>query len=279
MRTDRASAPRLHAARVLFSLGRIVFWWAACSISAILAIWLAAVLFSPRPTTLFKLISDFSQSATSNRHLVAQSIGDGNLTSSAIETAGTSLVGMCIGLVSTILIALATTFVAPLYQAIRPLVSLLRIVPPLILLPLIFVVTSQVGYRSYTIVAIYAFVSLLPIAQDRIYQTNPVHIYIYRHSGGSFIGEVVFVRLRSAVVGLVDPIRLAWAFTLGVTVILEYLGSPDGLGRAMKIGMGYSSLSLIVNAAVCVVVIGALGDLAITISTLPLTRWRKVQLV
>ena len=63
---------------------------------------------------------------------------------------------------------------------------------------------------------------------------------------------------------LLGPVRVVFAFSLGISVVAEYLASPTGIGRVMKLAMAYANVHLIVVGVLWTVIVAFVYD-AVTV--------------
>jgi ABC-type nitrate/sulfonate/bicarbonate transport system permease component len=81
------------------------------------------------------------------------------------------------------------------------------------------------------------------------------------------------IQLPAILPHLLGPVRLVVAFSIGISVVAEYLASPTGIGRVMKYSMAFANVGLIMVGVLWAVALAFVFD-AMTVFTIgAFTRW------
>jgi len=207
--------------------------------------------------------------------IVSAQSGDptGGLMPHVVSTASRFVIGTLCGTLSALLLALGSIQLPYLRQFAMALVLPWRVIPPLMLVPIVLVASAPDNTVYMVAVAAYSFVSFLPNAMHALDQTRPVHLELAKTAGASASWILWRVRLPAAAPQLLGPLKNVCAFSLGIVIILEYVAAPSGLGRIMKFALGYSAVDLLLVCILWTVIIGSAIDRVIDQALRRFTRW------
>ncbi len=133
-----------------------------------------------------------------------------------------------------------------------------HVVPPLIVIPLSFTFFGPSTLMFYLTIAFYAFVATAIYVLAALRDVSPKYINMARVAGAGRVWIAWKVRAPSALPVLIGPLKVVASFTLGVTIVVEFLAAPEGIGRVMKFAMSFNSATLILTGIFWSALIGLL---------------------
>lgn len=159
-------------------------------------------------------------------------------------------------------------------RAVEPLLESLRVIPPLILIPLVLVLLGPIEAAQVVVCAVYAGLSMLVHTLNALRNVPRAYWVIARMHRASRWQTLRTVALPAALPELLGGIRISLALALGIVIVSEYLGAPDGIGRVLKFTLSFARVDLLLVGLVWAVLIGLLFDQIFTQLLLRRTRWR-----
>ncbi len=116
-----------------------------------------------------------------------------------------------------------------------------------------------------------AFLSIgLGTLDDKI---SPLE-FLMRQAGAGRIWLATHVRWPTIESALLPALKTHGVFTLGLTIVIEWMLAPNGLGRAAKYALSFNSGSLLLSAVVLVVSIAAIYEALIHTFVTVRLRWK-----
>ena len=179
-------------------------------------------LFFPAPSTVARAGWDLGWSGELGRHVVA--------------TLARTGAGFAAGLVPGIVIGLAMGRSRRVRWSIEPLVSTLVSIPKLSLLPLLLLVLGVGERPRIALAGVAAFVVVALQTLDAVRSINADHVELARNYGATPWGIVRWVYWPAALPQLSTGVRLALGRALAVTIAVEIVGAPRGLGSLIWAG-------------------------------------------
>lgn len=228
----------------------------------LLGLWeVAAVILGPRrlpaPGETFVATA---QSISGNSVVAAQEGGTGALLrhigASVLHAGGGVLLGSAaaVGVVGLILLVPQGS------GLIRSLIDPVRVVPPLILVPIAMIpFGTEIGVPLLA-VAGYTLASLIFYASAANEDIPREYLDLARSLGLGRLAVIRFVRCPAILPVVLGGLRVVIALSVGIAVVGEYLTAASGLGRVMKYALSYGDLELLVVATVWSAIIAIVLD-------------------
>src|ERR1035438_62556 len=178
----------------------------------------------PSPYTTAKLLIS---SASRDSIIEAQGGGEGGYLPHVSSTAIAVFKSVSVGGISAIILALAVNHFRRLRAVTNVVLGLLKGLPPLIFVP--FAAVSLAGTNDVRLlsVLIYSHINLLVYALNGLSAVDKNLLCLAALLGAGRVRRAFTVELPSILPGLLGPFRLVTAFGLGVSIVAEYLVSPD----------------------------------------------------
>jgi NitT/TauT family transport system permease protein len=172
-------------------------------------------------------------------------------------------IGLAIATVSTLLIGLALGVVPLVRSALGPLITIIAVIPPIAVLPILFIALGlgeaskialiAVGVAPYMIRDLAAYVAALPVEQFTKAQTL----------GANTWQLTLRVALPQALPRLIDSLRLsmgpAWVFLISA----EAIASDVGLGYRIFLVRRYLAMDVILPYVAWITLLAYLMDYAL----------------
>ncbi len=189
-----------------------------------------------------------------------------NLVGSAVVTGANALVGLLVGTVVGILLALAASSSRLVDSLAAPVVAGLAVVPIVALAPVLntmFGADSQVGRQ--TIAALAVFVPVFVNSLRGLRQTRPVHRDLMRVYAASPRQQMRYETLPAARPFVFTGIRIASSLAVISALVAEYFGGPrGGLGGLISTSAASSAYARAWAYVVSSIVLGLLFYLVTT---------------
>ncbi len=158
-------------------------------------------------------------------------IHTGEWVEQSLSTLHRMTAGAALGLVAGIACGLAMGASRPVRSTLEPLVSALNSTPKLAVMPLLLLVVGVGETARLAPIMLTGFVTLAMQTLDAVRSINPAYIETARNYGARRLALLRWVYLPAALPQLFTGLRLAAGRCLVITISVELLGSPDGLGR------------------------------------------------
>lgn len=149
----------------------------------------------------------------------------------AATTLGETAVGLVLGAVFGVVVAVLIAAVPLARRAVEPLLVTLQTVPPIVLAP-ILVLALGFGWTPRIVVVVLIVFFPVAIATAGAFLTaDPDRVDLIRSFGGSEIQVFRHVRLPGAIPALFDGLRISAAYSVAGAAIAEQIGGArSGLG-------------------------------------------------
>ncbi|HUG61550.1 MAG TPA: ABC transporter permease [Methylomirabilota bacterium] len=151
-----------------------------------------------------------------------------------IEHMGWSLMrvfsGFLLGTLAGIVVGVAAGWYTAFGLVARPLIELLRPIPPLAWIPLAIIWFGLGEPSKYFIIFLGAFFPVVTAAYHGVSSVDPVLIRAAQTFGLKGVNLLLRVALPAAAPDLATGIRIAWGLSFGVLVAAELIAADRGLG-------------------------------------------------
>lgn len=155
----------------------------------------------------------------------------GEWPSQAATTLHRMLTGSAAGLVLGFACGLLMGTLAPVRKSLEPLVSVLNSTPKLAVMPLLLLFVGVGETARLVPIALTAFVTLAMQTLDAVRSVEPGFVELARNYGAGRSALLRRVYFPACLPQIFTGLRLTAGRALVITISVELLGSPDGLGR------------------------------------------------
>jgi ABC-type nitrate/sulfonate/bicarbonate transport system permease component len=202
--------------------------------------------------------------------LAAQPGGSGRLASDLVYTATWCVVGVVVGGG----LGVATGLGMARSLAVRSLLALpievFRTVPPLAAVPFVLMWLGPSAVTQFLVLVFYSFLRLVINAVEAVRNVPPILMQFSRTLGAT-PGQVFRTVVLPAIVPeLVGGMRVAFAASWGLQIVVELLGSPAGIGKLFAYLVPLLRPDLIIALIVWVTLVAVALDQCVLV---PLVRW------
>lgn len=199
----------------------------------------------------------------------AASVADGSLAHATVETFGTMLTGLAIGVSLGLAGGILIGTMRSADDASSLTVEMLRPIPSVALLPLALMIFGFGFKMEVFVVAFATFWPFLILSQSAVRQVERGLIEVSRAIGLTRTGTAVKIILPAAAPRLMTAFRLAAGIALVVAITCEIAANPQGLGHALMLAQETLRPA---RMFAFLIWIGVLG-LVINTGLLSLERW------
>jgi len=151
------------------------------------------------------------------------------------------LLGSMIGVVCGLLCGLAMGVWDTVRGSLEPVVSALNSTPKLALMPMLLILTGVGETARLVPIVVTCFIVLAINTVDTVRVINQAHVELARNNGASGVRMLRRVYLPASLPQVFTGLRVALGRAMVITISVELLGSPDGLGN--MIWMGWQTFS------------------------------------
>lgn len=182
------------------------------------------------------------------------------LWSHALVSLGRILAGFCIGTVAGIVLGAAMASVRIVKDLIDPIIEVTRPLPPLAFIPL-FIVWFGVGELSKVLLIMTGVIPIMAIATvSALDSVPPELIEAGRVLGADRLYNLVHVRVRAALPGIVTGMRIAMGVSWTSIVAVEMIAATSGVGYVILQAGSYLVTSLVFSGIIMISVLGLVLD-------------------
>ncbi len=177
-------------------------------------------------------ITDSFTIAAPSRVIVAfaEEVASGNLPLALVQTLYTSTLGLLIGGSLGLIMGLVTGLMTPFARLLAVTFEILRSIPAVVIFP-VALITFGFGVRlELTVISFSAFWPVLLLTQSAVTQVEPRLIEVSRALGMGFVKRIHSIVLPAILPFVFVAFRLAIAASVILSVTVEILGNPMGLG-------------------------------------------------
>ncbi len=179
-------------------------------------------------------------------------------------------IGAGAGMVCGVLMGASTAF----RRAMEPFVTALYTTPKLALLPLLILVMGVGEQVRLTLIALACFIMVTIHGLDAVRNVSPVHLEIARNHGAGRIMLVRRVYAPAILPQLFTGLRLAFGRALMVTVALELVSCPNGMGHLLWMGVQTFSGEKLYVGVVVISMMGAFSHWSLRRLEVALIPWQ-----
>lgn len=183
------------------------------------------------------------------------------------------LAGILLGGLIGLALGLAARRFDLLYDALNPIIEIVRPIPPIALTPF-FIIWLGIGTVSQiSLVALGSFMILFVSTTGAIANLDAIHERAFLSLGGSRNGLIRAVWLPAILPELTAALRVTIATAFALTVAAEYLGAQGGLGYVIRNARVLLDTTSILIAAALLGLCSYLCDFLLRRIMLKLTDW------
>jgi NitT/TauT family transport system permease protein len=167
------------------------------------------------------------------------------------------------GVIGVTLGYLIATFPA-LERGAYPLIVFLEIIPKTITAPL-FVTWFGVGVGSKLILT--TFIAFFPILVNGIAgfrSIDPRLYYLTRSAGATWWQTFIHVQFPAALPHIFAGLKIASVYAVTAAIVIEFVGSTEGLGHLIVDAMAYMDMDLMFAAILATALTGLIFNLLVT---------------
>lgn len=231
----------------------LLAWELACDLLAVPA------YLMPRPSEfLWKFYTDFGT-------ISGQMWATGKVILMAFGVAG--VIGVTLGY-------LIATFAA-LERGAYPLIVFLEIIPKTITAPL-FVTWFGVGVGSKLILT--TFIAFFPILVNGIAgfrSIDPRLYYLAQSAGANWWQTFVHIQFPAALPHIFAGLKIASVYAVTAAIVIEFVGSTEGLGHLIVDAMAYMDMELMFAAILATALTGLIFNLLVTSTERLVMPWLR----
>jgi len=196
----------------------------------ILAVWEAGVAVKLLDPLLFPPPSALGE-------VGVQMVRDGELPQQLGITLNRMLTGYAIGAGAGLICGILMGASGVIRRSLEPVISALYTTPKLALLPLLILLMGVGEQVRITLIALACFILVAIHGLDGVQNLNPLYKVIARNHGANWALVVRRVYVPAVLPQLFTGLRLAMGRALTVTIALELVSCPDGMGHMLWIAM------------------------------------------
>jgi len=158
---------------------------------------------------------------------------DGSLAVATAETLGAALLGLAIGGAGGLLCGIILGLSRAVSQVVSPTMEMLRPIPSIALIPLSLLVFGFGLRMEVAIIGFATFWPVLILARGAVRQIEPRLLEVARVLRLGPVARVSKIILPAALPRMVVALRLALGVALVVSVTVEIVANPRGLGHGL----------------------------------------------
>ncbi len=190
-----------------------------------------------------------------------------------LATASRCVLFMLVGAAVASISLFAATCCREIRMIMRALLPTANSLPPF----LVLAIAHALGLRSIFVEfaggSLFAAISLTAVGIAAIEKVPLQHLFLARAAGASrwWIGTRVYLRWIEAECLL--SVKSIASISLGVTVVIEFLLAPNGIGRVLKFALSFNSADLLLAGLLALVAFGTLMELTLGFVVRRRLRW------
>lgn len=144
-----------------------------------------------------------------------------------------ALLGYVLSVIVGVGIAVAIVSFRPVSKAVWPVIVMSQVIPKIAVAP-VFLVWFGFGMTSKVLIAF--LLSFFPIVIDSVLglrSTTIEQLYLARSTGAGWLKTFRMIRLPNALPSMFTGLKLAATFCVTGAIVGEFVGSDNGIGRAI----------------------------------------------
>jgi NitT/TauT family transport system permease protein len=192
-------------------------------------------------------------------------------------TGFTTLLGLGLALAVGVLLALLVLYLPTLRTVVVPLLAAFNGIPKIAIAPL-FVIWFGLGLESKILLAF--LLALFPVFVNSLTglaEIEPDLIDLSTLAGGTAWRIFLKVRLMNAIPYITDALKVAFPLALVGSIVGEFIGGNDGIGRLILSGQFDLDTPLVFAALVSITAFTSAGIGAIALFEKAVLKWRPSQ--
>jgi ABC-type nitrate/sulfonate/bicarbonate transport system permease component len=195
------------------------------------------------------------------------------LAEESVPTLVRVLIGTVVGILVGVLAGLAMSWSTLLRELVEPGLQVIRMVPPLALLPLFLLWFGgrEVGTIGYVALAVFLIVVINTMVA--VENLSPQYAAYARALGASKFQLFRTVVAPGMVPGLIGGIRVALGSVWAIVLAAEFLAVPSGLGRLLQLSQMSMQTGRVIVVIILFVIYSALLNGIFLLVARRLTRW------
>jgi len=148
-----------------------------------------------------------------------------------------------------------------------------RTLPPLLFVPFAAAALGASDLVRFISIGFYSSLTIAVYGMNASSRIPEQYFSMARLLGASRMRRIFTVELPAMIPHMLGPVRLVYAFSLGISIVVEYVAAPSGIGRAMKQVMAYSNAGLIVVGVVWTLILALLLDVTLVLAFSTTMKW------
>jgi ABC-type nitrate/sulfonate/bicarbonate transport system permease component len=150
-------------------------------------------------------------------------------------------------------------------QILRLLTWIANPIPPLLLLPVVHAAGCRTAVLEWIGGIFYPALAFISIGIGTLDGKNKPLELLARQAGAARLWIAIHVRWPMVESAVLPALKTHGTFTLGLTIVIEWMLAPNGLGQVMKYSLSFNSGALLLSTVVLVVIIAAIYEVLIQI--------------
>lgn len=202
-------------------------------------------------------------------------ISSGELARALSATFYRMIFGSCLGIAAGLTCGLAMGIFSPVRKSLEPMISALNSTPKLALMPMLLIFTGIGETARLVPIALTSFIVVAVNTIDAVRNINLAYIELaqnYGARGWMLLRRVYFPAILPQVF---TGLRLALGRGLVITISVELLGSPDGLGSLLWMAWQTFATERLYVAIACTALTGVLFHEGLHYSERRLLPWHE----
>jgi ABC-type nitrate/sulfonate/bicarbonate transport system permease component len=147
-------------------------------------------------------------------------------------------------------------------------------IPPLLLLPIIYAAGCPTAVLEWTGGIFYPALAVLSLGLGTLDDKVSSLEFLMKQAGAGPLWLTAHVRWPAVEAALLPTLKSHGAFTLGLTIVVEWMLAPNGLGRVMKYALSFNSGTLLLSAVMLVVLVATVYEVLIQFFVTVRLRWK-----
>ncbi|MFB9378825.1 ABC transporter permease [Kineococcus gynurae] len=210
----------------------------------------------------------------------AQLAGEpGLFLANAWTTLSEALLGLLVGTVAAVLVAVAVSESTLLRRAVMPLAVVLNVTPVVAIAPALVV---AFGFGILPKVLVTGLITFFPVLMNTLTglrSVAPPVLAVFRSVRATRLDVLLRLRLPSALPYVFAALRVTFPLSLVGAIVAEFsaAGSSRGLGTMIQVAAANSQLDVVFAAIACLAVMGSVLLVAVTLVERRVLAWHDSQ--